>query len=405
MAIDIQKIRADFPVLSTKVHGKPLLYLDNGATTQKPRQVIERIKKYYEEENSNVHRGVHYLSQLATDKYEAARAYIARYINAASEKEIVFTRGTTESINLLATILEDNLSAGDEMLITAMEHHSNMVPWQQLCLRKKAKLKVVPVTPGGEIDMAVFSEMLSPKVKLVAFAHISNVLGTINPVKEMTRLAHKRGAIVIVDGAQALAHTPVDVQEINCDFYAFSAHKAYGPMGIGGLYGRESLLDRLPPYQFGGEMIDQVAFDTATFNASPQKFEAGTPNVAGVLGMETALRYIEEKGIENIQTHEDRLLEYATNRLEKITGMQIIGQARQKTAVLSFVVDGLHPYDLGTLLDQMGIAVRTGNHCAQPLVESYGLTGTVRASLAMYNTLEEIDLFVDALQKAIKMLR
>ncbi len=405
MTLDTQKIRADFPILSTKVNGKPLVYFDNGATTQKPLQVIHRITKYYEEENSNVHRGVHHLSQVATDKYENARTYIAGFINAQSEKEIIFTRGTTESINLMATVLETWVFANEEVLVTAMEHHSNLVPWQQLCKRQKAKLKIIPVSQQGEIDLDLFKEMLSPKVKLLALTHISNVLGTINPVKEMIEIAHSYGIPVLVDGAQAIAHTKIDVQDLNCEFYAFSAHKAYGPMGIGVLFGKETWLKRLPPYQFGGEMIDQVSYEDSTFNTLPYKYEAGTPNVAGVLGMEAALRYIEKQGIDNIKKHEDHLLKYATSLLEEIDGIRIVGTAKEKTAVLSFVINGIHPYDIGTILDQMGIAIRTGNHCAQPLVESFGLPGTIRASFGLYNTIEEVDVFFAALLRAIEMLR
>lgn len=405
MTGDIQKIRANFPILSTQVNGKPLVYFDNGATTQKPLAVINRIKAYYEEENSNVHRGVHQLSQAATEQFENARTYIARFINAKSEKEIIFTRGTTESINLMATVLDSWVFANEEVLVTAMEHHSNLVPWQQLCKRQKAKLKIIPVGKEGELDLNLFREMLSPKVKLLALTHISNVLGTINPLKEIIEIAHNFGIPVLVDGAQAIAHTQVDVQDLDCEFYAFSAHKAYGPMGIGILYGKETWMKRLPPYQFGGEMIDQVHFEESTFNTLPHKFEAGTPNVAGVLGMETALRYIEELGIDNIKKHEDHLLKYATSLLQEIEDVRIIGKAKEKTAVLSFIINGLHPYDIGTLLDKMGIAIRTGNHCAQPLVESFGLPGTIRASFAIYNTTEEVDVFISALQKAIKMLR
>lgn len=404
MTLNLKKIRADFPILSTKVNGKPLVYFDNGATTQKPVQVIKRITDYYEFENSNVHRGVHHLSQVATDHYENARSYIAEFINAKSRDEIIFTRGTTESINLMASIMDDFISEDDEILLTIMEHHSNLVPWQQLCIRKKARLKILSVNSDGEIDLDVYRQLFSPKVKLVAFTHISNVLGTINPVKEMTEIAHKFDVPVLIDGAQAIAHTEVDVQDIDCDFYAFSAHKAYGPMGTGVLFGKESWMKQLPPYQFGGEMIDQVGLQTSTFNALPYKFEAGTPNVAGVLGMETALRYIEEQGIEHIKKHEDQLLEYATQLLKEVDGIKILGNATKKTAVLSFTVEGIHPYDIGSILDQLGIAVRTGNHCAQPLVESFGLHGTIRASFALYNTKEEVDVFFTALLKAIKML-
>lgn len=405
MSFDILKIRKDFPILSQKVNGKPLIYFDNAATTQKPVQVIDRIVSYYETENSNVHRGVHTLSQVATEAYENARKTIAGFINAKNEREIIFTRGTTESINLLSTVLEDIILEGDDIIISAMEHHSNLVPWQQLCKRKKASLKIVPVNERGEMDMKIYKTMLTPVTKIVAIAHISNVLGTINPIKEIAQQAHELGAFIVVDGAQATAHTKIDVQDLDCDFYAISAHKAYGPMGIGVLYGKENWLQMLKPYHYGGEMVDQVGFDETTFNELPFKFEAGTPNVDGVLGMETALKYIDAIGIDRIKTYEDQLLKYATEKLEAIDAVRIIGTAKSKTAVLSFVIDGIHSHDLGTLLDQMGVAIRTGHHCAQPLIESFGLSGTLRASFAMYNTMEEVDEFITALKKSISMLQ
>ncbi len=405
MALNIKQIRNDFPILSQKVNGKPLVYLDNAATTQKPVQVMERITRYYAEENSNVHRGVHRLSQVATEKFEKARSYIAGFIGASQSEEIVFTGGTTESVNLVATVFQEFVNEGDEILITTMEHHSNLVPWQQLCHRKKAVLKEVPVNEHGELEIAVFKKLLSPKTKMVAVAHVSNVLGTINPVVQIVKLAHEKGIPVLVDGAQATAHLTVDVQRSDCDFYAFSAHKAYGPMGIGVLYGKKEWLNKLSPYQFGGEMVDQVRFGETTFNVLPYKFEAGTPNVSGVLAMETGLRYIEEKGIENIRKHEDEVLEYATFALQKLEGIEIIGEAAEKTAVLSFIAKGIHPYDMGTLLDQMGVAVRTGYHCAQPAVEAFGLSGTVRASFGIYNTFEEVDIFIRAVKQALDMLR
>jgi cysteine desulfurase/selenocysteine lyase len=404
MEFDIQKIRADFPILTRTVNNKSLVYFDNGATTQKPIQVIECIINYYSNLNSNVHRGVHRLSQDATNVFEQARKNIAKFINAKSEKEIIFTKGTTESINLMSTVLSDLIQKNDEILITAMEHHSNLVPWQQLCKEKEAYLKIIPVNQNGEIEMSLFEKMLNSNVKLVAFAHISNVLGTINPVKEMTRKAHDHGIPVLIDGAQAIAHLKIDVQDLNCEFYCFSAHKAYGPMGIGVLYGKESWLNELKPYHYGGEMIKTVCFEESTFTTLPYKYEAGTPNVEGVLAMETALNYIEEIGIENIRAHEDAVLSYATEKLMEIEGMRIIGTAKEKTAVLSFVVEGIHPYDIGTLLDQMGVAVRTGNHCAQPLIDQFEIPGTVRASFALYNTIEEVDYFVKALKKTITML-
>jgi len=405
MNIDINKIRSDFPILSRKVNGKPLVYFDNGATTQKPQIVIDSIVNYYSNTNSNVHRGVHSLSQEATTAFENARKYIAGFVNAKSEKEIIFTRGTTESINLMSNIFDEWIKKGDEIVITSMEHHSNLVPWQQLCKTNEAKLKIVPVDRSGEMDMELYAEMLNPNVKLVAFTHISNVLGTINPVKEIIDQAHQFGIPVLVDGAQAIAHTKVDVQELNCEFYCFSAHKAYGPMGIGVLFGKEAWMKQLRPFQYGGEMIENVTFEETSFNVLPYKYEAGTPNVEGVLAMEAALRYIDEIGIENIKEYEDELLEYATKKLNEIEGLRIIGTAKNKTTVLSFVVNAVHPYDIGTLLDQMGIAVRTGNHCAQPLIEQYNIPGTVRASFAIYNTKEEVDIFVDSLHKVLEMLK
>ncbi len=403
--LDIKQIRNDFPILQQTVYGKPLVYFDNAATTQKPVQVIERISNYYRNENSNVHRGVHYLSQVATGAYEAARTYIASYIHASDPSEIIFTRGTTESINLVANGFESFVKKGDEILITSMEHHSNLVPWQQLCYRTDARLVVVKAGPEGELDLGEFEQALNDKTRLVAVAHISNVLGTINPVKEITRLAHAAGSVVVIDGAQAIAHLSVNVADIDCDFYAFSGHKTYAPMGIGVLYGKKEWLEKLAPYQFGGEMIESVRFDKTTFNKLPYKFEAGTPNVAGALGLEEAIRYIAVYGVEKISQYEDKLMKHAAIGLKKIDGMRIIGTAKHKAAVISFVIGGIHAYDLGTLLDKMGVALRTGNHCAQPLVESYGLTSTVRISLAMYNTLEEIDIFMDALRKAVSMLR
>ena len=404
MSLDINKIRSDFPILSRKVNSKPLVYFDNGATTQKPLQVINSIVDYYSEMNSNVHRGVHHLSQEATTAFENARKYVAGFINAKSSKEVIFTRGTTESINLICNAFSHLIEDGDEILVTAMEHHSNFVPWQQLALRRNAKLRVIPVTDEGDIDLDLFKQMLSDKVKLLAIAHISNVMGTINPVKEITTMAHEFGIPVMIDGAQAIAHTKVDVQDIDCEFYSFSAHKAYGPMGMGVFYGKESWLNNLQPYQYGGEMISTVTIEETIFNELPYKFEAGTPNVEGALAMAEGLKYIEEIGIENIKSYEDELLEYATEKLEKISGIRIIGKAKQKTAVISFVIENVHPYDIGTLLDQMGVAVRTGNHCAQPLIDRYCIPGTVRVSFAVYNTKEEVDTFIESLNKALAML-
>jgi cysteine desulfurase/selenocysteine lyase len=405
MSIDINKIRKDFPILNKQINGRKLVYFDNAATTQKPKQVIDRIVSYYTEENSNVHRGVHALSQVATEAYENARKSVAHFIHADSEREIIFTRGTTESINLLSTVLEDIVLEGDQILVSAMEHHSNLVPWQQLCKKKNARLGVIPLTARGEIDMQAYKKMLTPETKIVALAHVSNVLGTINPVKEMAAYAHELGVFVVIDGAQATAHTPIDVKDIDCDFYAISAHKAYGPMGIGALYGKEEWLKILKPYHYGGEMVNQVNFKETTFSELPFKFEAGTPNVEGALGMEAALNYLSKIGIDNIQGYEDELLEYASSKMLEIEGACIIGTAKNKTAVLSFVIDGIHSYDLGTLLDQMGIAIRTGHHCAQPLIESLGLSGAMRASFAIYNTKDEVDEFITALKKSVLMLQ
>ncbi len=403
--MDIRRIRKDFPILDQQVNGKALVYFDNAATTQKPLPVIQRISDYYLKENSNVHRGVHHLSQMATEAYENARRYVAQFLNAAESKEIIFTRGTTESINLLATVMRSWILPGDEIVITGMEHHSNLVPWQQLCTDGKIKLKVLPVNLDGTLDLDFLEKMLTPQVKLLALAHISNVLGTVNPVKEIVDMAHKKGVPVLLDGAQGIAHANVDVQDLGVDFYAFSGHKIYAPMGIGVLYGRFTWLRRLPPYQFGGEMIDRVSFEKTTFNELPYKYEAGTPNVAGALGLEAALRYVSGLGLEAVFEHEHQLLQHAVEKLQQIDGIRFIGHAENKAAVISFLINGTHPYDVGMLLDQMGIAVRTGHHCAEPLMDFYGIPGTVRASFALYNTFEEVDTFADALEKAVKMLR
>ena len=403
--MDINKIRSDFPILREEMNKKPLIYFDNGATTQKPKQVVDRIAKYYLEENSNVHRGVHTLSQKATELYEGAREYVRKFINAQDINEIIFTRGTTESVNLLATALKPWILKSDEVVVTVMEHHSNFVPWQQLCELTGAKLKIVPVERNGELDLEMLEKMLNPYTKLLAVTHISNVLGTVNPVKKIVKIAKNKGVPVLIDGAQAIAHTKIDVQDLGCDFYAFSGHKVYAPMGIGVLYGKFNWMRRLPPYQFGGEMIKDVTFEKTTFNELPYKYEAGTPNVEGALALQTALQYIEALGLENIARYEDELLRYAEDKITKIPGVRIIGQAKMKSGALSFLVDGTHPYDVGMLLDKMGVAVRTGHHCAQPLMEFLGIPGTVRASFALYNTEEEIDLFENALKKAVGMLR
>ncbi len=404
MGFNIDKIRADFPILKRKVYGKQLVYFDNGATTHKPQQVINSIVDYYSNFNSNVHRGVHKLSVEATTAFEDSRKYVAHFINAEDDREIVFTRGATESINLVANSFLSLINKGDEVLITSMEHHSNLVPWQQLCEKKNAKLKVVPVSDDGNLDMEFLDNMLSEKVKIFALSHISNVLGTINPIKEIIAKAHKFGIPVLIDGAQAIAHLKVDVQDLDCEFYCFSAHKAYGPMGFGVLYGKKEWLTRLQPYQYGGEMISSVSLDKTTFNEIPYKFEAGTPNVSGALATVAALKYIKNIGIDNIAKYEDDLLEYATEKLLEIDKMRIIGTSSEKTAVISFLVGDIHPYDIGTLLDQMGVAVRTGNHCAQPLIDNYCIPGTIRASFAVYNSKEEVDYFIEALKKSLAML-
>lgn len=404
MTFPIIQIRSDFPILSQQINNKPLVYFDNAATTQKPLDVINRISDYYKKENSNVHRGMHYLSNIATGNFENARNYVAKFINAKSEKEIIFTKGTTDSINLVASVMTEFVKSNDEVIVTAMEHHSNLVPWQQLCLKQKAKLKVIPIDSDGNLDLDAFRKMINPSTKLLSVTHISNVLGTINPIKKLVKIAHEQNVPVIVDGAQAIAHIAVDVIDLDCDFYALSAHKAYGPMGIGVLYGKTEWLERLSPYQYGGEMVSNVTFEKTTFNNIPFKYEAGTPNVAGALGLEACLKYIEKLDINRIKDYEDKLLAYATERVKGINGVRIIGNAKEKTAVLSFVIHDVHPYDFGTLLDQMGIAVRTGTHCAQPLMEYLGLPGTIRASFGLYNTSEEVDMFIDAMKKAINML-
>ncbi|HEY6139803.1 MAG TPA: cysteine desulfurase [Thermoanaerobaculia bacterium] len=397
-------VRRDFPILRRSVRGKPLVYLDNAATTQKPQAVIDRIVRYYTEENSNVHRGVHFLSEIATAAYEAARTTVKRFINARSEKEIVFTRGTTEAINLVTSSWGGrNVGAGDCVLITAIEHHSNIVPWQLLCEAKGAKLLVAPVSDDGELIPDEYLKLLERHPKIVAFGHASNALGTINPVKAMTQAAHDAGAVVLIDGAQGVPHSIVDVQDIGCDFYAFSGHKVYGPTGIGALYGREALLEAMPPYQGGGDMILSVSFEKTTYNALPYKFEAGTPNIEGVVGLAAALDYVGGVGIETITAHEQELLHYATERLQELDGIRLIGTAREKASVISFTLEGVHPHDIGTILDQEGIAIRTGHHCAQPLMMRFNVPATGRASFGMYNTKEEADALVAGLRKVIEV--
>ena len=403
---DVEAIRKDFPILKRLARGRHLVYLDNAATTQKPQAVIDRIVRYYTEENSNVHRGVHYLSEIATVEYENARGYVQGFLNARDVKEIVFTRGTTESINLVAQSWgRANVREGDEILISAIEHHSNIVPWQMLCAEKNAKLRVIPVSDSGELLIDEYERMLNPRVKLVSIGHASNALGTINPVKRMIAAAHANGSLVLIDGAQGVPHMRVDVQDLGCDFYAFSGHKVYGPTGAGVLYGREALLDAMPPWQGGGDMILSVSFEKTTYNALPYKFEAGTPNIAGVVGLAAALEYVSTIGLDAISAYEHELLLYATHRLQQIEGLRIIGTAREKAAVISFVLEGVHPHDIGTILDQQGIAVRTGHHCAQPLMMRFNVPATGRASFGLYNTKAEADVLVAGLQKVIEVFR
>ena len=402
--MDVNEIRRQFPVLDQQVYGKPLVYLDNAATTQKPLCVIERERDYYLHENCNIHRGVHYLSQMATEAYEHARRTVARFINAKEAHEIVFTRGTTESLNLLATSLSVFRSPFS-VLITAMEHHSNLVPWQQMVHRQGGELLVAPMDDNGVLDLQAYEDLLKQGPQIVAMAHVSNTLGTVNPVKEMIRLAHQYGAITVVDGAQSIAHLPIDVQDLDCDFFVFSGHKMYAPMGIGGLYGKTELLKQMPPYQFGGEMVDTVSFEKTTFNKLPFKFEAGTPNVGAALGLETAIHFMESLNRLEVAKHEDALVAAAIEGLSKIEGMRFIGQAPERSGLVSFVIDGIHPYDLGTIIDKMGVAVRTGHHCAEPVMTRFGIPGTVRASFALYNTLEEVEVLVKAVERAANMLR
>ncbi len=406
MAFDIHKIRSEFPILKRKVYDKPLVYFDNAATTQKPQAVIDRISDYYANENCNIHRGVHLLSQEATTAFEETRDQIVAFINAPKREEVIFTKGTTESINLVAsTFGRKRLNEGDEILITGLEHHSNLVPWQMLCYEKGAKLQVVPFNDKGEVELSAFSDMISDRTRLIAVAHISNTLGTINPVKEMISLAHKKNIPVLIDGAQAISHLKVDVDDLDCDFYCFSGHKIYAPMGVGVLYAKEEHLENMPPYQSGGEMVERVSLNETSFNELPLKFEAGTPNVEAVLGMGTAISYMEDIGIQEIATYEKDLLAYGTKRLQEINGLHIYGTATNKTGVLSFIIDDIHSYDAGTIIDKFGIAVRTGHHCAQPVMDSFGIPGTIRASLAIYNTKEEIDQLVEAIHQVKNMFR
>ena len=404
--MNINEIRQQFPVLDQQVYGKPLVYLDNAATTQKPLCVIDRERDYYLRENCNIHRGVHYLSQKATEAYEHARQTIADFIHARESREVVFTRGTTESLNLLATSFEHLLiEEGDKVLVTAMEHHSNLVPWQQMVQRHHGQLLVVPMDDKGVLDMDRYEELLKEGPKVVSIAHISNVLGTINPVKEMVKMAHQYGIPVVIDGAQSIAHHFIDVQDLDCDFFVFSGHKMYAPMGIGGLYGKAEWLEKLPPYQFGGEMVDTVSFEKTTFNVLPFKFEAGTPNVGAALGLETAIQFLQSLDRKEVEEYESQLLRSAIQQLSEIDGIRFIGEAEQRSGLVSFIIDGIHPYDLGIIIDKMGVAVRTGHHCAEPVMTRLGIPGTVRASFALYNTMEEVDVLVNAVKKAAMMLR
>ena len=402
--LDLQKIRADFPILSQKVNGKPLVYFDNGATSQKPQVVIDAIAKYYQEINANIHRGVHTLSQLATDAYELSRGKMQHHINAKHAHEVLFTSGTTHGVNLVANGFASLLKSGDEVLVSALEHHSNIVPWQMLCERTGATLKVIPMNEKGELILSAFDQLLSEKTKIVTVNHISNALGTINPIKYIIDKAHEFGAAVFIDGAQAVPHLKPDVQALDCDFYAFSGHKMCGPTGTGILYGKEAWLNKLPPYQGGGEMIKEVTFEKTTYADLPHKFEAGTPNIAGGIVLGTAVDYMNAIGFENIQAQELALLEYGTQRLLEIEGLRIFGTSENKTSVISFNIDGIHPYDIGTIIDKLGIAVRTGHHCAQPNKKKKKIPGTIRASFSFYNTKEEIDIFVEAVKKAQMML-
>ena len=401
---DIYQIRKDFPILSREVYGKPLVYLDNSATTQKPRIVVDAIANEYYSENANVHRGVHFLSQQATELHESARAKIAKFLNASSPSEIVFTRGATEGLNLVASSFSEAfLKEGDEVIISAMEHHSNIVPWQLLEMRKGIKIKVIPITEDGELRVDEYEKLFDERTKLVSVTHVSNVLGTVNPVKELATIAHSHNVPILIDGAQSVPHIKVDVRDMDCDFYAFSGHKIYGPTGIGALYGKAEWLEKLPPYQGGGEMIKNVHFGHTEFEDAPLKFEAGTPDYVGSHSLATAVDYVESLGLDNIAAHEHELLEYATKRLESIPGMRIFGKAKNKSAVISFVVGNIHPLDLGTLLDRLGIAIRTGHHCAQPLVESLGVQSVARASFGLYNTLKEVDALFNGIERVMKM--
>ncbi len=404
--LDVQTIRRNFPALQQRINGQPLVYLDNAATTQKPLSVIEAENNYYRCDNANVHRGIHELSARATEKYEQARRQVQNFINAHRPEEIIFVRGATEAINLVAaSFARPRLRQGDEILISAMEHHSNIVPWQIVCQQTGTKLKVAPINDRGELIFEEYEKLLNERTKLVAMVHVSNALGTINPIEKVIQIAHRHDIPVLIDGAQSAPHTPIDVQALNADFFVFSGHKLYGPTGIGILYGKETLLNAMPPYQSGGEMIRSVSFAETTYNELPYKFEAGTPNIAGAVGLGEAIRYVNNVGLQNIAAHENKLLNYATGRLQEIPGVRLIGTAQHKAAVVSFSIDGVHPHDIGTLLDGQGIAIRSGHHCAQPVMARFNVPATARASLAFYNTQEELDTLVNALQKVIEVFR
>jgi cysteine desulfurase / selenocysteine lyase len=403
--LDVESIRLQFPILGREVKGRPLIYLDNAATSQKPQAVIEALVNYYSGYNANIHRGIHTLAEEATAAFEASRDAVKDFIHASSREEIIFTRGTTEGINLVAyTWGRQNIQEGDEIVISTMEHHSNIVPWQILCNEKKAVLKVIPINEHGELLMDAYKDLLGPRTRLVSIGHASNALGTINPVKKIIELAHLAGAKVLVDGAQSAVHLDIDVQQMDCDFFAFSSHKVYGPTGVGVLYGKKYLLESMPPFQGGGEMIREVRFEKTTYNELPYKFEAGTPNIADTIAFRTALNFVKNIGKEKIRKHEDELLDYATTQMELLPGLRIIGQAKEKLSVISFIIEGIHPQDIGILLDNRGIAVRTGHHCTEPLMNRFGIPGTTRVSLAMYNTKKEIDELMLGLEKTIKML-
>lgn len=403
--LDIQKIRTDFPILNEKIRGKQLVYLDNGASTQKPQVVIDAESYYYEHQYANIHRGVHYLSQVGTDLYENVRKQVQQFINAKHDHEIIFTKGTTNAINLVAyTFGRKFIKEGDEIVITEMEHHSNIVPWQMLCEEKKCVLKFIPLQADGSINLEDAEKLITPKTKLVSVVYVSNALGTINPIEELIALAHKNGAKILIDAAQAIQHFTIDVQALDCDFFVFSGHKIYGPTGTGILYGKDDILNQMPPYEGGGDMIKTVSFSGTTFNDLPFKFEAGTPNIAGCIALGTAIKYVQDLGIDNIRAYETELLNYATEKLSAIEGLKIYGSAKHKSSVISFLLDGIHPYDVGVILDNQGIAIRTGHHCAQPVMDHYGIPGTCRASFSFYNTKEEVDILVEGILKAKKML-